>query len=359
MSLFDSIAVSISSSGIFGEISSSNTTLNTALGVANNFLSGNSSLSSNTVLNTAIGMANNALGNSSLSGNTMLNTAIGVANNILGNSSLSNNTALSTAIGVGNSILNGGSNLSSFLPEIPGIGIASNILSGDSSLSNLLPEIPSNPLSEYFSGINDSEFFSNPLSEYFPGIEGLNTQNQYWNTPTPLFGGISPSEAKQIFDKMNSYSLAKKNLWLLELTSNLSNLADRFNLFATELEYEPFNVAGEKHRIGGAVADSVQGAEPVELRLTTLDDQTGTLKRWFANHHEAVARRDGTVGLPGTYAVKIKVVHSFITRDSNKGGYEDVGLFRPVNLAVSLSRREDGLQELQMSFTQLDTFMRP
>jgi hypothetical protein len=136
-------------------------------------------------------------------------------------------------------------------------------------------------------------------------------------------------------------------------------MSQRFNLFATEVEYEPFIVAGEKRRVGGAVIDAVQGAEHVELRLTTIDDQQGTLKRWFAAHHGAAAARDGTVGVPDSYAITIKVVHAFITRGSNRGGYEDVGMFRPANMAVSLSRREDGLEEVQMSFSQLDTFMRP
>ena len=96
-----------------------------------------------------------------------------------------------------------------------------------------------------------------------------------------------------------------------------------------------------------------------ELRLTTIDDQQGTLKRWFAAHHGAAAPRDGTVGVPDSYAITIKVVHAFITRGSNRGGYEDIGMFRPANMALSLSRREDGLEEVQMSFSQLDTFMRP
>lgn len=39
------------------------------------------------------------------------------------------------------------------------------------------------------------------------------------------------------------------------------NTPDRFNLFATEVEYVPFTVAGGKHRVGGTVIDTVQRAE--------------------------------------------------------------------------------------------------
>lgn len=198
------------------------------------------------------------------------------------------------------------------------------------------------------------------LNNLLPGMGGVASQTKFWGGPTPLFGGISPTEAKRIYDEMRGQRLSKKNLWLIEVSSRLQgDASQRFNLFATEVEYEPFVLAGEKRRVGGAVVDAVQGAEPVELRLTTMDDQTGSLKKWFAAHHGAAASRDGTVGVPDTYAITIKVVHSFITRDSNRGGYEDIGLFRPVNLSVSLSRREDGLQEVQMTFSQLDTFMRP
>ena len=198
------------------------------------------------------------------------------------------------------------------------------------------------------------------LSALFSAASGgLGSQANFWGSPTPLFGGITPAEAKRIYDEMQGQKLAKKNLWMLEVFSPLLGLESRFNLFATEVEYAPFIITGDKRRIGGAVVDSVLGHEPTELRLTTVDDKAGTLKRWFSAHHAAVSHRDGTVGLPIEYAIRIKVVHAFITPGSNRGGYEDIGLFRPVNLDVNLSRREDGLQELGMTFSQLDTFMAP
>jgi len=198
------------------------------------------------------------------------------------------------------------------------------------------------------------------LNSVFPGMSGVAAQTMYWGSPTPLWGGISPTEARQIYDQLRGESLAKKNLWLLEVSSRLAgDTSQRFNLFATEVEYSPFIISGDKRRVGGAVLDAVQGAEPVELRVTTMDDKQGSIKSWFAAHHGATAARDGTVGVPDSYAITFKIVHAFITRGSNQGGYEDIGLFRTGNLDVSLSRREDGLEEVQMTFSQLDTFMRP
>lgn len=202
------------------------------------------------------------------------------------------------------------------------------------------------------------------LNKALPGFGGgAASQVAFWGKATPLFGGISPAEAKRIYDEIRGQRLAKKNLWLLEVTSRLrdgsANLPDRFNLFATEVDYTPFNIAGDKSRIGGVVVDMPQGTEAVEIRITTLDDDFGSLKKWFANHHGQAAARDGTVGVPASYAITIRIVHSFISRDSNRGGYEDLGLFRTGTLEVSLSRREDALQEVQMTFIQLDTFMSP
>lgn len=197
------------------------------------------------------------------------------------------------------------------------------------------------------------------LNEVLPGMSGVAAQAMYWGRPTPLFGGITPTEAKRIYDEMRGVKLSKKNLFLIEVSSNLmGDMSPWFNMFATDLDYSPHIIAGEKRRVGGSVIDAIQGSEPVDLRITTIDNQSGTIKTWFESHHSAVAAQDGTVGLPGSYAIKFKIVHSFITRDSDMGGYRSIGRFRPANLEVNLSRREDALQEVQMAFSQIDTFVR-
>ena len=198
------------------------------------------------------------------------------------------------------------------------------------------------------------------VGQLFPGMRGLAAQLAYWGVPTPLFGGISPTEAKRIYDEIRGEKLAKKNLWLLEVTSALSggglNIPSRFNMFATSVEYTPFTVNGDKVTVGASNVDLVGSCGPVEMNISTLDDQDGSLKRWFALHHSAATASDGTIGEPGKYAIRIKIVHSFI--EENDSAYTDIGLFRTESLSHSLSRREDDLQELQMTFSQLDTFMR-
>lgn len=197
------------------------------------------------------------------------------------------------------------------------------------------------------------------LDQFIPGMGGVASQAAYWGRPTPLFGGLSPTEARQLSEESQAITRARRNLFLIEVSSALQgDVSSAFNMFVQDLDYSPFTLSGDKRKVGAATIDSVIGGEPTELRMTTLDDKQGTIKRWFRDHQAAVAGEDGTVGVPGAYAVTIKVVHAFITRASSRGGYEDIGLFRPVNMDMSLSRREDALAELTMTFTQLDTHMK-
>lgn len=196
------------------------------------------------------------------------------------------------------------------------------------------------------------------LDKIIPGITGVGSQARFFGTPTPLFGGLSPAAAREIYQEMHQTPYCRKNLWLIEVGSAAAgDASSRFNLFATDLEYSPFTISGEKKQIGAAHADIVTSSDPVELRMTTYDDQSGFIKAWFKHHCAATAGGDGTVGVPSMYAIKIKIVHGFVKNESR--GYEDVGLFRPANIDMSLSRREDGLEELQLSFVQLDTFIEP
>ncbi len=190
------------------------------------------------------------------------------------------------------------------------------------------------------------------------GFKGIIDQALFWATPTPLMGGLSPYEAKQIYQQTASTDYAKKNLFLIEVNSALyGDISDRFNLFSTDVEYAPSTITAEKRKIGGTTTDSVQSSEPVDLSITTLDDSEGFLRNWFNYHAQKTVHTDGTVGLPAEYAIRIKIVHNFLK--PNDYAYQDIGLFRPQNMNLSLSRHDDALQELTMQFSQLDTFMRP
>lgn len=178
---------------------------------------------------------------------------------------------------------------------------------------------------------------------------------------SPVLGGVRMAEAMDLHQEQIEAGYAKKNLFMLEVVSSplMGNFSHHFNLYAFNVEYTPVTISGDKIKVGSAVLDSVLSAEAIEMRVTTRDDKFGTVRKWFDAHAAASAGSDGTVGYPADYLIRIKVTHAFITPDSNEGGHEDFGLYRASNVDVSLSRSEDALEEMTMTFVQLDTFMSP
>lgn len=177
---------------------------------------------------------------------------------------------------------------------------------------------------------------------------------------TPMLGGGSMSNTRDVMEKVLTAGHVHKNLFLLEVSSfREGDASSLFNLFAVDVDYDPFNIAGDKQRVGGATVDRVNGQEAVEMRFTTFDNQAGELKKFWARHHAAAVARDGTVGVPANYAIRIKLMHGIVEGGAApSSAYADEGLFRVQTMSVSNSRREPGLQELQMTFSQLDSFMK-
>lgn len=179
----------------------------------------------------------------------------------------------------------------------------------------------------------------------------------FLNTANPLLGGVTPLTA---IDKIGRGGRrAQGNLFIVSLTPLDASVADTpaFNVFATSVEYSPFTVTGEYQRIGGVLIDTITGNEAVELSMVTLDDAAGSIKRWFAQMSARIAAGDGTIGVPASYAIRIDVTHAFAdSSDIPPEAYRDSGLFRCANLSTSLTRGENNLAELQLTFTQVDTF---
>lgn len=191
-------------------------------------------------------------------------------------------------------------------------------------------------------------------------LSGSAKQQRIASAKTPLLGGGSLQNAQQIMERVVMGGHVRKNLFLLEVSSlSEGDFSSLFNLFAVDVSYDAFNLTGEKLRVGGAVVDRVTGQEPVEMRLTTFDNQEGELKRFWARHHAKAVARDGTVGVPAEYGIRIKILHGVIEGGGgHSGAYSDEGFFRVQTLPVELSRRENGLQEMQLTLSQLDTFMK-
>lgn len=180
----------------------------------------------------------------------------------------------------------------------------------------------------------------------------------------PLLGGITLEEASRISDEIQATNYARKNLWLLQVVdwnppSGYEDITHKFNLFASDVSYTGWNIGSEAQAIGMTVIDKVNGSERVEMRITTCDDTKGTIKGWFDAKCAMVAHQDGTVGLPAEYLVSITIIHSATDEIGGAlfGQYKEKFAMRPSSIEIELSRSENGLQQLQMVFTQFDTFM--
>lgn len=174
-------------------------------------------------------------------------------------------------------------------------------------------------------------------------------------TKLKLSGGITLDEARRIFEETANADFAKKNLWFLSVTNIGGGSAPYLNLFATEVSYAPYTVTGEAMRVGSGQFDKVDGTERVSMRLTTYDDSSGTIKLWFEDLQARIAHKDGTFGLPSEYLVRFTITHASII-EGEGGAYTRSMVMRPESLECDLSRREDALEELQMTFVQFDTF---
>jgi hypothetical protein len=189
--------------------------------------------------------------------------------------------------------------------------------------------------------------------------------------PSRAMGGVTPIEAQRIMRASLETKFARKNLFIVTIkeqpieVSGVQNSADKnlewFNLFVLDVSYGAITITADKHKVGSAVLDQPNGTEAVELRITTMDDERGTIRRWFAELSERVAHQDGTFGLPESYLSKISIAHSFVTEESAEtwlGGrqpWSATAYFRPASIECELSRKDDALEEFTLVFHQFDT----
>lgn len=250
------------------------------------------------------------------------------------------------------------------------------------------------------------------FSDFLQGALGLGQDVE--SLPQPLLGGITLSKAREIYSQLNDVRLARKNLFYIEVedpnppalnlvprsavpspvgsplgtalstfraatsgglgglitsaikgafpaggsaASSDPNVSHLFNLFSTNVSYTPDTMTGERIHFGAASMDKLMGTEPTELQITTMDDEVGTLKRWFAGKFAQAAHTDGTFGLPNEYCVTFTVYHAVPQADP--GAYKSMIRMRPQSIQHEMSRSDQAMSEVQMTFTQFDTFAAP
>lgn len=193
---------------------------------------------------------------------------------------------------------------------------------------------------------------------------------QFVDTPIPSLGGLTPSQLKSIHQRIRDAGMSKKSLFFVRLTDgnppklpygDSTTVTGLFDLLVLDVSYGPCTLTGEKIPVGSGVMDVLTGSEGIELQVTTMDDGAGTLKRWFDGKVDQAARPDGTFGLPSEYTVTIEVVHGIaspeVPGEYIAKAYRKVMRMRPVSCQHELSRRDHAPSEIQMTFTQMDTWL--
>jgi hypothetical protein len=171
-------------------------------------------------------------------------------------------------------------------------------------------------------------------------------------------GGISLNNYRKVMSDFQDIDLARKNLFMVNVVNVTSGTAPDLNMFVIDYSASPFTVRGDQVLLGGGSFDNVTGVEVVRLSLTTFDDVGGSIKTWFKNLKRLMTPGDGTVGLPLDYLVRITITSAFADADADgaDSAYIDSWVMRPEAIQHEGSRRDDGMQELQLSFIQWDTF---
>lgn len=171
-------------------------------------------------------------------------------------------------------------------------------------------------------------------------------------------GGLNLKNYRKVMDEFHDIDLARKNLFMVNVVNVTSGTAPDINMFVIDYSASPFTVRGDQVLLGSGSFDNVTGIEVARLTLTTFDDVGGSIKTWFKNLKRLMAPGDGTVGLPLDYLVRITITSAFADSDADgaDSAYIDSWVMRPESIQNEGSRRDDGMQELQLSFVQWDTF---
>lgn len=198
--------------------------------------------------------------------------------------------------------------------------------------------------------------------------------------PNELMGGLTPRQVSAIQGLMREARPVRKNLFCIRIADPNPppmeidgvaagvGVAGMFDLLAVDVSYSSITLTGDKVPVGSAVMDKVTGIEATEIQVTTIDDETGTLKRWFERKCGQVANRDGTFNPPAKYAFEMEIVHGLphdhgvapaLSAEKVDKVFSNKFRVRPVSITCEMSRRDQALQELQMTFTQLDTWAQP
>jgi len=190
------------------------------------------------------------------------------------------------------------------------------------------------------------------------GINGTLLPGQAVDGPSELIGGLTLAKVRELHETQSQTEWSKKNLWMLRIRNLQGGSPLDINMFAIDVSYNSYTVQGEAVLVGSGSFDNATNSERVELRVTTMDNAYGEVKRWFKERHDMMCHADGTFGLPVEYLFRVDILHAYCDEsvENAQNGFVDTFIMRPGAMDFDLSRREDAMQEIQMTFVQWDTF---
>lgn len=175
-----------------------------------------------------------------------------------------------------------------------------------------------------------------------------------------LIGGIPMSEVIEIYKEMQAINFSKANIWHIAIEDIRHSFFtfNNINLFANDISYTPITITGEAVAIGSGSYDKITNAERVELKVTTKDDERGSVKRWLTEKCNIMCRKDGLFGLPIDYLMRVTVTHAFCSQvaDGAAKAHRDQYIMRLSSLDYNKDRKNDALEDVTFSLTQFDTF---
>ena len=179
-----------------------------------------------------------------------------------------------------------------------------------------------------------------------------------------LWGGVTFDEYRKNFVRAASVKHSWKNLFHVQIAERTpvdesAFLSEGFiNMLALDVSLTPYTLPGESVPIGSANMDRLASSERVEIRMTTMDDERGSIKRWFMSKCAQATHKYGTFGLPSDYLMTLTLTHMASARtELSDPRLSQRWLVRPANIDLELSRRAPELEELPLSFVEFDTFM--
>lgn len=175
-------------------------------------------------------------------------------------------------------------------------------------------------------------------------------------------GNLSIRQVWENYKLMNVDDLSRKNFFVLEINDRSHSaptsgggIHSQFNLLTTQLSFNSVDIQGEAIPIGAVEMDKPSANSRTTLSMTVFDDAHGTIKRWAENKAHMIAASDGTFMPPAYYVFDVRIV--FGTNIPDENYYEQIYTMRMQTMPHELSRNDKGIEELQMTFTQTDTFM--